>query len=99
MIFQFPKLNNSMTNRLARTTWNNRATQSAWRAASWTLLGWMLLMALAGCANKLSSLGTPGVTSAPTAKSSTVKGTAKFVERTVLPANSIFEATLEESGA
>lgn len=96
MIFQFSKLNNSMTNRLVHPVWKNRATQSAWRAACWTLLGLMLLMALAGCANKPSSLGAAGATHASSAKNSSLKGTAKFVERTVLPANSIFEAALEE---
>ena len=84
-----------MATRLARTAWKNRATQSAWRAASWTLLGLMLLMGLAGCANQQISPGTPG---ASAGKNSTLKGTAKFLERTVLPANSIFEATLEEVG-
>ena len=98
MIFQFSRLNNNMTNRLASTTWTNKATQSAWRAASWTLLGLMLLMALAGCANGLSLPGLTSATIVPTTKNNTLKGTAKFVERTVLPANSIFEATLEESG-
>ena len=87
-----------MANRLAHTAWKNKATQSAWRAASWTLLGWMLLMALAGCANGLSLPGATVATSNPTAKNSSLKGTAKFVERTVLPANSVFEATLEEAG-
>ena len=98
MIFQFSRLNNNMANRLAPTTWKNKATRSAWRAASWTLLGLMLLMALPGCANGPSLPGSTSATSVPTTRNSTLKGTAKFVERTVLPANSIFEATLEESG-
>ena len=85
-----------MANRLARTAWKNRATQSAWRAASWTLLGWMLVMALAGCANKPPSPGAPDSPSASGVKNSSLKGTAKFLERTVLPANSVFEAALEE---
>ena len=85
-----------MANRLARTVWKNRATQSAWRAASWTLLGLMLFIALAGCVN-LPSAATAA--SAAAVKNNSLKGTAKLLERTVLPANSIFEATLEEAGS
>ena len=85
-----------MAHRLARTVWKNRATQSAWRAASWTLLGLMLFMALAGCVNLP---GAATAASAPAVKNNSLRGTAKLFERTVLPANSIFEATLEETGS
>jgi len=85
-----------MANRLGRTAWKNRATQSAWRAATWTLLGFILLLGLAGCVSGLPLPGATIATAVPTARNSSLKGTAKFFERTVLPANSIFEATLEE---
>ena len=85
-----------MAHRLARTVWKNRATQSTWRAASWTLLGLMLFMALAGCVNLP---GAATAASAAAVKNNSLRGTAKLFERTVLPANSIFEATLEETGS
>ena len=85
-----------MAHRLARTVWKSKATQGTWRAASWTLLALMLFMALAGCVNLP---GAATAASAAAVKNNSLRATAKLLERTVLPANSIFEATLEEAGS
>jgi uncharacterized lipoprotein YbaY len=83
--------NINMANRLAHNTWKHRATQNAWHAASWILVALLMLIILAGCANIQPAPGTP-----PPKPDNTITGTARFLERTLLPANSIFEATLEE---
>ena len=79
-----------MTKRLVRTDWNNQTTRSAWRAASWTVVVLLLLMTIAGCANVPAP---PSVAAPAVAPNSAITGTATFAERTILPANAVFEAT------
>jgi len=94
-----------MANRHSNHHWKHRVTRSAWRAASWTLLVLFALFAVLGATGCANILPSPTASPSPASSSSpppdsAINATAKFLERTVLPANSIFEATLaEETGA